>query len=291
VLDVGTGTGILSIFAAQAGARKVYAVEGSETYQHARRLIEHNGLSDRIEVIHSTLQDLELPEQVDIVISEPWGFLLFHERMVEAFVIGRDRFMKKDGKMFPGTGRVWIAPFIDQRLYDGRIVKTSFWDQPDFYGVDLSGLSETASEELWAMPALGYVPPHMLMAGPTVANFDFRTMPLSALAEVVIPFEFVLAHPGLIHGVAGWFDVSFVGTSETVLLTTAPDAPRTHWAPMRMVFKEPIETRIGQKLSGKLVLRANKESSYSATFTGTLDGEPVPEREFHLHSYFWWDSE
>src|SRR6188472_1035529 len=189
VLDVGTGTGILSIFAAQAGARKVYAVEGSETYQHARRLIEHNGLSDRIEVIHSTLQDLELPEQVDIVISEPWGFLLFHERMVEAFVIGRDRFMKKDGKMFPGTGRVWIAPFIDQRLYDGRIVKTSFWDQPDFYGVDLSGLSETASEELWAMPALGYVPPHMLMAGPTVANFDFRTMPLSALAEVVIPFE------------------------------------------------------------------------------------------------------
>lgn len=50
VLDVGTGTGILSIFCAQAGAAKVYAVEASRTAEIARELIEENHFSDIIEV-------------------------------------------------------------------------------------------------------------------------------------------------------------------------------------------------------------------------------------------------
>jgi histone-arginine methyltransferase CARM1 len=279
VLDVGTGTGILSLFAAQAGARKVYAVEGSDTAKHAKHLVEHNRLGDRVEVVHSTLQDLELP-----------GFFLFHERMVEAFLIGRDRFMKPDGKVFPSSGRLWIAPFIDKKLHDARINKAKFWAQTDFFGVDLSGLSQTATEELWAMPALGYIPTHMFMAGACSKGFDFRTLPLEALGEIVVPFEFVFAHPGPVHGLAGWFDVSFDGSTERVLLSTAPDHPRTHWAPMRFVFAEPIEVSIGQKLTGKLVLRANPQSSYGATFKAELEGKPVPEFTFHLHSYFWWDS-
>ena len=76
VLDVGTGTGILAIFACQAGARKVYAVEASQSAEIARLLIQANGYSDRIEVIQAKLEDVQLPEKVDIIISEPIGFLL-----------------------------------------------------------------------------------------------------------------------------------------------------------------------------------------------------------------------
>ena len=76
VLDVGTGTGILAIFACQAGARKVYAVEASQSAEIARLLIEANGYSDRIEVIQAKLEDVQLLEKVDIIISEPIGFLL-----------------------------------------------------------------------------------------------------------------------------------------------------------------------------------------------------------------------
>jgi tRNA G37 N-methylase Trm5 len=76
VLDVGTGTGILAIFAIQAGARKVYAVEASESAIMARILVKANGYSDKIEVIQAKLEDVALPELVDIIISEPIGFLL-----------------------------------------------------------------------------------------------------------------------------------------------------------------------------------------------------------------------
>ena len=51
VMDVGCGSGILSIFCAQAGAKKVYAVEASNMAQSAIELIKHNKLDHVIQVV------------------------------------------------------------------------------------------------------------------------------------------------------------------------------------------------------------------------------------------------
>jgi len=76
VVDVGAGSGILSLFAAQAGARHVYAVEASEMAEHAQRLISGNpSLGQRITVIKGKVEEVELPEKADILISEPMGML------------------------------------------------------------------------------------------------------------------------------------------------------------------------------------------------------------------------
>lgn len=58
VMDVGAGSGILSLFAAQAGAVKVYAVEASGMAQNARKLIEANGYGRVIEVLQSKIEDI-----------------------------------------------------------------------------------------------------------------------------------------------------------------------------------------------------------------------------------------
>lgn len=58
VLDVGAGTGILSIFAARAGAKHVYAVEFSETALMARKIIEENGLTEKITVIQRRIEEV-----------------------------------------------------------------------------------------------------------------------------------------------------------------------------------------------------------------------------------------
>ncbi|XP_043721009.1 probable histone-arginine methyltransferase 1.3 [Telopea speciosissima] len=109
VVDVGAGSGILSLFAAQAGAKHVYAVEASEMAEYARRLIAGNpSLGQRITVIRGKVEEVEVPEKADILISEPMGTLLINERMLESYVIARDRFLLPNGKMFPTIGRlVW----------------------------------------------------------------------------------------------------------------------------------------------------------------------------------------
>jgi histone-arginine methyltransferase CARM1 len=224
-----------------------------------------------------------------VIISEPWGFFLFHERMVEAFVIARDRFLKPGGRMFPGTGRVWLAPFTDPELFQGRAGAASFWSQHDFYGVDLTSMLGAATDELFWMPALGHVPPRQLMGNPSVTSFDFEKLPLAALAEIVLPFRSVASHPGPIHGLAGWFDVAFEGSTERVVLSTAPDAIETHWLQLRFVLEEPVMVSIGDVLEGSLVLRANPQSSYTAHFSAAHNGTPLTPRVLGIHGYFPWE--
>jgi histone-arginine methyltransferase CARM1 len=289
VLDVGAGSGILSLFAAQAGARKVYAVEGTDSAEFARRLVTANGFGDRIEIVRARLDELTLPEKVDVVISEPWGFFLFHERMVEAFVLARDKFLKPGGRMFPGQGRVWLAPFENPDLYQARQTSAAFWEQRDFYGVDLTPIAGVALDELFWMPALGHLPANQMMSAPVGHAFDFERMPLSALAEIPLPFAFTLADAGTVHGLAGWFDVTFEGSTERVLLNTAPDAFETHWLQVGFVFKDSVDVAVGDRLEGTLVLRANAESSYDACFDAELNGRPLPTQTFGIHGYFPWE--
>ncbi|URD84189.1 hypothetical protein MUK42_05692 [Musa troglodytarum] len=133
VVDVGAGSGILSLFAAQAGAKHVYAVEASEMAEYARRLVAGNpSLGQRITVIKGKIEEVELPEKADILISEPMGTLLVNERMLETYVIARDRFLIPDGKMFPSLGRIHMAPFSDEYLYVEIANK-----EEDLYEIDI----------------------------------------------------------------------------------------------------------------------------------------------------------
>ncbi|GFH07609.1 uncharacterized protein HaLaN_02437 [Haematococcus lacustris] len=101
VLDVGTGSGILSIFAAKAGAKKVYAVEATDMAQHARKLVAHNKLENVIEVIQGTIETIDLPEKVDIIISEWMGYFLLRESMLDSVLVARDKFLKPGGALYP----------------------------------------------------------------------------------------------------------------------------------------------------------------------------------------------
>jgi predicted RNA methylase len=73
VLDVGAGTGILSLFAARAGAERVYAVERTTVAVLAQELAAANGVAEVVQVIHGDLRDIDLPERVDVIVSEWLG--------------------------------------------------------------------------------------------------------------------------------------------------------------------------------------------------------------------------
>lgn len=128
VLDVGTGSGILAFFAAQAGAKKVYAVEASNSANTAKLLAAHNSFENIVEVIHGKIEEISLPEKVDIIISEPIGFLLVHERMLESYVHARDKYLKPGGLMMPTTGSIVFGPLTDEVMHREQQTKAAFWE-------------------------------------------------------------------------------------------------------------------------------------------------------------------
>ena len=237
VLDVGAGSGILSFFALQAGARKVYAVEASDITQFARQLVRGNRVDDKITVLHGKLEDIQLPEPVDVIISEPMGVLLVHERMIETFIRGRIDWLKPGGKMFPSNASIFLAPFTDAGLYNETISKVRFWQQTDFHGVDLSSLVSDAMVHHFGQPVVGCFDPRTLMAPATAYPIDFHTVTIEGLQAFDIPFRLASSYTGIVHGIAGWFDVEFDGTDTHVNLSTAPTGPKTHWYQIRFLFK------------------------------------------------------
>jgi 2-polyprenyl-3-methyl-5-hydroxy-6-metoxy-1,4-benzoquinol methylase len=66
VMDIGCGTSILSLFAAKAGAKKVIAVDASDVYKEAREIIELNGYSHIITVVHGKVEDLIARKQLPL---------------------------------------------------------------------------------------------------------------------------------------------------------------------------------------------------------------------------------
>ena len=102
VLDVGCGTGILSMFAAKAGAAKVIGVDMSSIVDYAKKIVADNGLSDIVTIIRGKVEEIELPvPKVDIIISEWMGYCLFYESMLDTVLYARDKWLVEGGLMFP----------------------------------------------------------------------------------------------------------------------------------------------------------------------------------------------
>lgn len=270
VLDVGCGSGILSFFAAQAGARKVYAVEASTMAQHAEVLVNSNRLADRVVVIPGKVEEVTLPEQVDIIISEPMGYMLFNERMLESYLHAK-KFLKPSGKMFPTIGDVHLAPFTDEQLYMEQFTKANFWYQPSFHGVDLSALRGAAVDEYFRQPIVDTFDIRILMAKSVKYTVNFLEAKEEDLYRIEIPFKFHMMHSGLVHGLAFWFDVAFMGSVMTIWLSTAPTEPLTHWYQVRCLLQSPLFTKAGDTLSGTAVLVANKRQSYDISIVAQVD--------------------
>ena len=161
VMDVGTGSGILAVWAALAGAKRVYAIEYTDMAKHARKVVEANGVSDIVTVIQGAVEEIDLPiaahgleaEEggtdlvVDIVISEWMGYFLLRESMLDSLIRARDKYLKKKtGLMLPSHCTIYVAPVSDERDRRGSVQEynDTMGDWHEFvestralYGVDM----------------------------------------------------------------------------------------------------------------------------------------------------------
>ncbi|XP_025414682.1 histone-arginine methyltransferase CARMER isoform X1 [Sipha flava] len=273
ILDVGAGSGILSFFSVQAGAKKVYAVEASSMAQHAQTLVDANNLGDKVFVVAGKIEEIELPEKVDVIISEPMGYMLYNERMLETYLHAK-KWLKPGGKMYPSKGDLHIAPFTDDALFMEQTNKASFWVQSCFHGVDLSSLRDMAMREYFRQPIVDTFDIRICLAKSVKHSLDFLTATEEQLHQIDIPLEYYILESGTIHGLAFWFDVAFQGSNQTLWLSTSPTESLTHWYQVRCLLEKPILVKVGQILTGSVSLQANVRQSYDVLINLMIDGLP-----------------
>jgi hypothetical protein len=147
VVDIGTGTGILAMAAAQAGARHVYAIESGAIALAAREIIEANGLGDRVTVLHGRSTAVTLPERADVLVSETIGDDPFSEGIVETLHDARRRLLAPGGRVIPRSLAVRVLPVdVPRDFLESRTVMVSSVERwRAAYGIDFSPLASYAA--------------------------------------------------------------------------------------------------------------------------------------------------
>ncbi|HTI60175.1 50S ribosomal protein L11 methyltransferase [Mucilaginibacter sp.] len=142
VVDIGTGTGILAIAAARAGAKKVYAIEAGSMADVAQAVINTTEYTDRITLIRSWSTQVELPEKADVLVSEIIGNDPFDENVLPVFFDARQRLLTPGARLIPGSIKVIGLPVqVPERMLKNRILHEADlvnWEK--WYDIDFSAL-------------------------------------------------------------------------------------------------------------------------------------------------------
>lgn len=296
VLDVGCGTGILSLFCAKAGAKKVFAVDNSDIAIRAREIVKKNGYDNRIEVIQGRVEDFHTQRKigdgkVDIIVSEWMGYGLLFEGMLDSVLRARDLYLKSDGLMVPSHCTLRIAPISD-REWISESTGEKFWK--DVYGFDFSsmipgGLLNEREIQVFDVP-----PKAICGEASTFYEIDIARVTVKEL-DFTAPFEVELAkYVKSIDAFAIWFDTFFLPREakadlktadalyweeeggEGVAFSTGPSGTPTHWhQAVLLLGKEDREKHLkaGGKLKGSVTYRKRQRDVRGIEVDITWEGE------------------
>lgn len=214
VLDVGCGTGILSLFAAKAGARLVIGIDCSSIIEHAERIVKANGYEHKVKLVRGKVEDIELPEgiqKVDIIISEWMGYCLFYESMLNTVLYARDKWLAESGLMFPDQATLYLSA-IEDREYKER--KIDWWS--DVYGFDMSVIGRAVLAE----PLIDICDPGQVISNSAVLKtINLKTVKVDDLS-FRSPFSLRVKQNDYCHAFVAYFDVKFTAGVVKYDLTT-----------------------------------------------------------------------
>lgn len=275
VLDVGCGTGILSMFCAKAGAAKVIAVDNSDIIDKARANVFANKLDGVITCLRGKIEEINIPVQnVDIIVSEWMGYCLLFEAMLDSVLWARDRYLKPDGLMVPSHTVLHIAPISDESFVEENI---EFWR--DVYGFNMTAMQEKICEDVLVR--------HLPTSSVAGATHPFFIMDLHRIKVEDLVFSKPLETELLrdVDSLDGWllyFDTFFLTSRDEALpaggkvdyeaqkkgqkpvaFTTGPHGKETHWkAGVLLVERSKVASGTvakGTKVKGSITYRKAKD--------------------------------
>lgn len=251
VLDVGCGTGVLSMFAARGGAAEVVGVDASPGITDiAQQLCARNGFDDTVRIVNSKVEDVaSLPvggNQVDVLVSEwmgAWlcmfirsvcfhgnggvcwcaGYALLFESMLDSVLHARDKFLKPGGAILPDIANLYVA--LGSRGSEGL----TFWD--NVYGLCMTPVADRIRSNV--STRIRVVESETLLSDPVkLHSMDLATMKRSD-QDFSATFQLQPQSSGECSCIVLWFDTEFSDrfcSDAPQVLCTSPTKTPTHWA-------------------------------------------------------------
>ncbi|XP_063233375.1 uncharacterized protein LOC134537072 [Bacillus rossius redtenbacheri] len=263
VLDLGCGTGILSMFAASAGAKQVVAIDQSDIVYHAMDIIRQNGLSDKVTVLKGRLEDTALPvDKVDVIVSEWMGYFLLYEGMLDSVLYARDHLLVPGGRLLPNRCSLSLVGVADPDHHERAL---GFWT--DVYGYSMACLRPEVARE----PAVETVGPDRVATAPgRLLELDLHTCGANS-ADFSAEFSLRPLRDCALTALAGYFDV-FFDLPSPVTFSTGPHAPPTHWKQTVFLLGEPLPVKRDECIEGKLVCQRHPKDLRTLTMSITICG-------------------
>jgi hypothetical protein len=253
VLDIGTGSGLLSMMAARAGASRVTACEViAPIAEQARKIVGANGLSDRITVhaMKSTALSVPavMPARAEVLVTETFGSLLLSEEVLPTVEHAHEYLLTENATIIPRAGSIigYLAggPKLEDQLFVHKAA-----------GFDVSAFNDLAPRILNVM--LNHVSHQVLSDDTELLRFDLKQRSFPA-ASIRIALKATRA--GVCSGLAHWIKLEL---DEHAVYENRPDpggAFASHWTHAVHRFPRPVAVKPGDIVN--VLLRHDRTNIY-----------------------------
>ena len=260
VLDVGCGTGIFSMFAAQAGAARVIGVDVSAIAEIAKLIVMENNLSEVVTIIRGRVEEVELPEditQVDVIISEWMGSCLFHNCMLNTVIYARDKWLASSGFMFPDLCALYICGVENIDFKE----KLNYWD--NVYGYKMSSIKRSILREPVITTDVNREA--VVTTSWLIKEVDLLTCRKEELT-FCSPFHLEVIRKNYVQALMTYFEVSFTQCRQTIKLSTSPFAAPTYWKQTLFYLEDYMTAQEGEEICGTFKMWSNNRTNRDLGF-------------------------
>jgi len=263
VLDVGCGTGILCLFAAKAGAKRVIGIDRADIIDKAQEIIRTNGYDHVITLIKKKVEHVTLPhgiQKVDLIISEWMGYFLLFESMLPTVLFARDKWLAPGGRVYPNKATMFLAGF---EASDYNKDKVDFWK--DVYGFDMSCLIDDSERTSYIGSDVIQIDSKTLITSTsTLLSLDIMTAKEKQL-DFESNFKVTVSKDHTLDGFAVWFDAVFdLKCQHPITLSTSPHSEETHWKQSLFFLATAVPVKKGDIIEG--ILKAKRCRGYKRDY-------------------------